>query len=441
MLEGTINILDIIGAIILISIIIIIVNFYKNSKIEKSPEYKYLTFGLITKLFGAVALAFIYTFYYGGGDTTEYFKGGKILSNLLFEKPIDYFRLLLSNSGNFAPDLKYINKSIWYSRSNEEWFMVKIVSVINLFSFNRYLISNIYISMFAFMGAWHMFKSFNYFFPKKYSISFISIFLLPSVIFWGSGILKDTITLSALGIFFYYFTMIVFKNKYSIINFIILFITGYIIIKLKAYILIGFIPGLLIGVFINYKNKIKNSLVRKVLSPIFLVGVSIFGTYTLISVMAVSEEYKIDGIEQRAKGFHSWHTTLGGSTYNLGEIEYTPIGILKKVPEAVNVTFFRPYLWEANSAVTLLSSIESLVLFLLFSYTLLKFRIRWFTTIFKNKFLTLAFVYTIFFGFAVGFTSYNFGALARYKIPVLPFFGFILLYFYSEIKVRKSLKN
>ena len=441
MLEGTINILDIIGAIILIAIIIIIVNFYKNSKIEKSPEYKYFTFGLITKLFGAVVLAFIYIFYYGGGDTTEYFKGGKILSNVLFEKPIDYFRLLLTSSGDFSPDLNYINKYIWYSKSNEEWFMVKIVSIINLFSFNRYLISNIYISIIAFMGAWHMFKAFNYFFPKKYLISFISIFLLPSVIFWGSGILKDTITLSALGLFFYYFIMIFFKNKYSIINFIILFIAGYVLIKLKAYILIGFIPGLLIGVFINYKNKIKNNLVRKVLSPIFLVGVSIFGAYTLISVMAVSEEYKIDGIEKRAKGFHTWHTTLGGSTYDLGKIEYTPIGILKKVPEAVNVTFFRPYLWEVDSAVTLLSSIESLAFLLLFLYTLLKFRIRWVTTIFKNKFLTLAFVYTIFFGFAVGFTSYNFGALARYKIPVLPFFAFILLYFYSEIKAKKRLKN
>jgi len=45
-------------------------------------------------------------------------------------------------------------------------------------------------------------------------------------------------------------------------------------------------------------------------------------------------------------------------------------------------------------------------------------------------------IFSIVFGFAVGFTSYNFGALARYKIPVMPFFSFLLLHFYFKYKEK-----
>ena len=167
MTEGTINIFDILGAIVLIAIIIIVANFYKNSKLEEKPEYKYFTWGLITKLVGAVALAFIYVFYYGGGDTQNYFLGAKTLSNSFFTEPYNYFRLLLLDNNEISSDLTHITRNIAYRRAPEEWFMVRITSVLNLFSFNRYLISSILISLIAFYGGWKMFKSFIYFFPKN----------------------------------------------------------------------------------------------------------------------------------------------------------------------------------------------------------------------------------------------------------------------------------
>lgn len=43
-------------------------------------------------------------------------------------------------------------------------------------------------------------------------------------------------------------------------------------------------------------------------------------------------------------------------------------------------------------------------------------------------------IYCLIFGFVVGFTSYNFGALGRYKIPIYSLFIFILLYLYQQYK-------
>ena len=441
MTEGTINIFDILGAIVLITMIIVVANFYKNSKLEEKPEYKYFTWGLITKIVGAVALAFVYVFYYGGGDTLYYFGGGKTLANTLFHDIQSYFRLLFSESKYFSTDLEHITHLIVFSRSPEEWFMVKITSFINLFSFNRYLISSVFISLIAFYGSWKMFKSFIYFFPKYHKAIFISVFMLPSVIFWSSGILKDTITFAALGIFFYHFVNIFFRRRFSLLSIIIIFITVYIIFKLKAYIILGFMPAIFIALYIKFKNIISNNLLRKLFAPVILLLMLFIGYFSILNLVNQSKKYEIDTIESRVEGFHTWHTTQGGSSYNLGNVEYTPIGIIKKIPEALNVTFFRPYIWEVKSPTSLLGSFESLAIFILFILIMWKYKLKWIIKSFNNSFLALAFIYSIIFGFAVGFTSYNFGALARYKVPVMPFFVFLLLYFYYKDKMETSTKS
>jgi hypothetical protein len=40
-------------------------------------------------------------------------------------------------------------------------------------------------------------------------------------------------------------------------------------------------------------------------------------------------------------------------------------------------------------------------------------------------------VFSIIFAFSVGFTSYNFGTLVRYKIPLMPFY-YIALFILSD---------
>ncbi len=444
MLEGIINIFDIIGAIFLVTIIILFSNIYKNTKLKAKPEYKYFTYGLITKIVGSVALALIYVFYYKGGDTIYYFLGGETLTNAFFASPSDYFKLLFKESNEFTLDLQSITNRINYYRSPEEWFMVRVTSILVFFSFNRYLITSIFVSIISFYGSWKLFKAFLYFFPNYQKAAFISIFLLPSVMFWGSGILKDTITFAALGVFFYHFVEILFKNRVSLSSILIMFISIIIIFKLKAYIIIGFLPAIIIAIYISKKNQITNNLIRRIFAPFFLIIMISVGYFLIINLVNQNNKYQISNLESRVKGFHSWHTTTGGSSYNLGKVEYTLIGIIKKIPESLNVTFFRPYLWEARNITSFVGAVESFVLTLLFLFIMWKYKFRWIRFSLKNSFLTLAMVYSIVFGFAVGFTSYNFGALARYKIPVMPFFSFWLLYFYYKyrfVSLRNKVKN
>ena len=125
----------------------------------------------------------------------------------------------------------------------------------------------------------------------------------------------------------------------------------------------------------------------------------------------------------------------------MGEIEYTPQGVLRKVPASLVVTLFRPFPWEANNFVMVMGALESLMILLLaLRFLILKFpSMRHF---FSNSMFLMMLIYIILLGFAVGFTSFNFGALARYKIPILSMFVFLLLALnfdplYSRDKVDK----
>ena len=121
-----------------------------------------------------------------------------------------------------------------------------------------------------------------------------------------------------------------------------------------------------------------------------------------------------------------------GSFYTLGDIEYSTMGMLKVFPKAINVSLFRPYIWEIRKPILLAASLEGIVTLYLTITLLFKTGfVRFLKLIASNPEVQFCLVFSIIFGFAVGFTSFNFGALARYKIPFMPFY-YIALFILSD---------
>ncbi len=84
---------------------------------------------------------------------------------------------------------------------------------------------------------------------------------------------------------------------------------------------------------------------------------------------------------------------------------------------------FRPYIWEARKIIVIPSAIEALFTLSLTTYVFFKVGVwRALLALFSDPVILFCLVFAIIFAFAVGFTSFNFGALARYKIPCLPFY-------------------
>ncbi|RMG83734.1 MAG: hypothetical protein D6707_00490 [Bacteroidetes bacterium] len=206
-------------------------------------------------------------------------------------------------------------------------------------------------------------------------------------------------------------------------------------------------PCFFYWLYLEAKKGIRHPFIRFVVSPfLFLVLISA-GLYSVYIVAESSDYYQLDNIENRVSGFHNWHGQLAekydASGYSLGEdVELTPGGILKKFIPAVIVGLFRPFLWEVRKVVQLLSAMENFVYLLLF--LILFFRLglwKFYRLIVKNPLIVFSLLYAVIFAFVVGFTSYNFGALVRYKIPLMPFLGAALALMFQYSKVGKKTRG
>ncbi|MBN4073019.1 hypothetical protein JYT74_03150, partial [Crocinitomix catalasitica] len=420
--------------------ITLILYFYKSSR-EDQKLYKYYLPAFYLKIVGGVAFALIYIYYYGFGDTFLYHRGAMVLSDVLANDPGTYLSLLLSEGRNFAPDLRQYAEQIQYSGTYEEWFMVKILSPIEFISFKSYLVVTLFTSILSFWGAWKLFRVFADILKTRIFLAFFAAFLIPSVVFWGGGVLKDTVTLATLNYIIYVLYFSFFKKNFSFVALAKIVVAAYVIIGLKAYIFIALIPGLVFAFYLQFRKSIDSIVIRIIVGPILFAGLTIGAFMFLQNVATQSEKYDVEKLESRVVGFHTWHRDVGGSTYDLGEIEYTTGGVASKIPAGLNVTFFRPYVWEAGNPVVFISSLESLSFLLLFLYVLYKTNLTFFKRLSTEPILYGLFFYCLIFGFAIGFTSYNFGALIRYKIPIFALSVFILFYIIDTTKVKSTDKK
>lgn len=116
------------------------------------------------------------------------------------------------------------------------------------------------------------------------------------------------------------------------------------------------------------------------------------------------------------------------------------MGILQKAPEALFVTYFRPFpIIDTKNASTLFEGIQSFTLLMISLFVFFRLgpkRLVQYTL--TNPHVRAFMVFALLFGFVVGFTSYNFGALSRYKIPALPFYTTSLCILYAEFLIKKQ---
>lgn len=132
----------------------------------------------------------------------------------------------------------------------------------------------------------------------------------------------------------------------------------------------------------------------------------------------------------------------GENYFDIGGFDGTWSGLISKFPVATSAGLFRPYLWEARSFVMALGGMENLWLLLLALGTLYKagprFLVRCLSSI---PILLMAFLFAIMFAFLIGVTTPNFGALVRFKIPLVPLFVAALFIVRYLSSISKQVKN
>lgn len=411
--------------------------------VTDSVNRRYFFPALSIRIVGALMVGFLYQFYYDGGDTFAYHThGSRPLWEAIVESPANGFRLLFMN-GEYGPGIWRTANQVWYWNDPQSFFVIRIAAILDLFTFSTYSATAVLFAVIAFTGGWMFYLTFYRLYPDMHLWIAVSVLFVPTVVFWGSGIFKDTITLAGLGVATYSFHQVFIQRKIKIGSLLLLTVSVLVIFSIKKYILLCFLPAMLLWCVSTNLSNVSSKMLRVVLAPVMGIVAAFMGYYAVLKVGEGDRRYEISKLAETAKITaydirYGWGARTGdGSGYTLGELDGSWQSMIALAPQAINISLFRPYPWEVSNPLMFLSAVEALLLLLLTLYVIARVRWKFFFYLGKPDVL-FCFVFAIIFAFAVGVSTFNFGTLSRYKIPMMPYFllalGIILNYWKRDRK-------
>lgn len=419
----------------------------KAIKYQGTTLFNYFIKGFFAHMGGCILYAMVVQYYYGYGDAFGFYQGGQAIRKLLASNG-NLFNTFFLDGEELLKIYKLAGGDDMYMEAglsnNASLIIYKITAIFSYISFNSFLIISLFFGLFAFAGVWKMFCIFNELLNKYHEkILVYSIVFLPSICFWGSGLMKDSLCLGFVGFIFSNGYSIFVKKTFKLSSIVVLLFSLYFLYVIKSYIastlILASLLTYLIGIILKSKgNIIKLSFVLLVL----LISVGFLSFSISSTVASVIEESKSQ-IENFKNSYESISDTDENSMagFKEADFEFTLSNIILRVPLKTTSTLYRPFIWETRKPIMMFSAVESLLMLLAAAFVLIKCRIsRFFYYIAIHPEIFFAFVFTVLLAAVVGYTTFNFGSMVRYRLPILPFYCFLLIAIYknSEQQVKKK---
>ncbi|NPA33535.1 MAG: hypothetical protein GXO48_01210 [Chlorobi bacterium] len=419
----------------LYAIVLTILFLFIAIRLKDPPgNWKILMIGFSAHVISAITFVVFMSTYYGYlGDALFYFNTTAILFKNLISKPYLAFELLFSDLENINPLEKL---RLFGTTDSEVITMARLTLPFYILGMGMFTPTGVLISILPFTGKFFLLKALRKAVPSA-TMSILNkvslaVFLLPTALFWGTSILKESFIMFAVGTLFLSLQMLGRGNFLLAIPLIA--IAYSVIAGLKAWVLYVFLGSLSISLTIYTLNipRIKqDALLRSATLLIFLI---IGGLIGYLGAKEVLKEM-IDNLLQVAYGFQTWHTYLG---QKYGQSSYTLLTIpdllyarwwqfLLAFPEALFTALYRPFLFEIDRLSEALVLPENLFLLILSIKVIGRFKRVW-INLRKSPVLLSSFIFGILSLYIVGLVSFNFGAMVRYRIPgLIPLIATLLL--------------
>ena len=151
-------------------------------------------------------------------DTLNYFLGSKSIVNLILYD-FDKGYAVLMNTDSHYNSLSSFNVETGYPPtymfSGDKTFNVcRLSFFLTLLGLKSFLLTSILTACFSYVGIWKIYKLLIMFYPKYLKEFAYLVLFIPSLIFWGSGIMKDSFVLCSTCWISYNFYMLLSEEKY-----------------------------------------------------------------------------------------------------------------------------------------------------------------------------------------------------------------------------------
>ena len=405
-------------------------NFFKNSPFSSGS----LQFAFSIRVISSLAVFYIYSEYYSvreEADTFKYFDDSYYMSQTLWNHPLDFIQMLFGiNCDTTYFHENYFNQMSNWVRSydnglfNDNRLVIRFNAFIRIFSFGNYHVHALVFNLIALIGSVSMGKVFYAISGSKLK-SYMTVFLIPSLVFWSSGVLKEAILIFALGTFLYHFHE-ASRGKWSRKRGPILLLMAGVLMVMKLYVFAAFLPACICYyVARNQKRTIATY-------------VGLFASFLLVALglgVLKPELSFIHLIVDKQRDFINLaHYFEVNSAFPMEYLQANLWSLIKASPEAILNAFTKPWVGEVNSVLFIPPLVENSLLLLA---VLLCFYWSKKRSPKQFKFILLCLSFTLTLYLIIGLTTPITGALVRYKIPAAPFLGITILMFLDTRKIPK----
>ena len=386
------------------------------------PTKKLQFFFLLKLLFGGI-YAYIHYYYYIG-DTWEYFKYGKILFDVFQESPIEFLRLTLMPRPDIIPEKwTQIADVIPYWHQSSGYTMIRLQAILHFFSLGNYPVHVVFWNFFSTLGLAYIYTSIRKFYKDDNDALLYSIFLIPSFLFWGSGVHKEAVCFFSLGVILHHFLKLI-KEPTQLSNWIFVLSSAFLLILIRPYAFLLFLPILLTLAWCHNNSKavLGKYAVIYTLSSIFLVLLSSFTSFNVF-----------EKIRRMREVYYKYY--IGESDISLPTIDANLTSILMATPTAFYNVVFRPTYWDTQNFLASLAFWETYILLALLFFFIIYGRF----VLAEKQALFYGFLFfSISYILLIGLTINNLGAIVRYRsVPYLFLISAIWM-LYSEKKFQQK---
>lgn len=354
-----------------------------------------------------------------GGDAVLYTRSASVLKKML-DSSFDWaagevFAMLLQRPSVFDHLVE--------GAQNNTGSMFAITAWLLYFLGGSDYAANFFASGLAFLGALGIYAAFQDAAPEMPSRRlFVATALFPSIAFWTSALHKESFCIAGVGAVLTAWRA-VHRGRYIMAA--LLAPAGLSAILLfRAPVFAPLLLGIAVFFVLDRLRRVKGP-DTFIVGPAYLTAAAVFITGGMVLLTRLSPALSLDRLgETVALKQGGWSLSQGGSSFggDVGTLSATQQ--LLRAPVALLNALFRPQLFDVHNFGALISALEMTVITWLVARSVIHLGPRGVVMrIQRSPFLAMCAVVTLVGCAFVGLVTLNFGSLARYRVPFLPFYG------------------
>jgi hypothetical protein len=393
----------------------------------------------LLKIMAGTALWAIYTYLYtdrATADVFKYFDDSAHMFKALPDHPGDYLRMLFG-IGNDAPEflsLYYAEMNNWERHFesnlyNDAHTIIRYNALVRLFSFGEFHVHTVVSAFLSLTGMIGLYRAFVRTLPGLERILMAVVFLLPSVLFWASGVIKECLLFFGLGLLIHVLDRMSHERSRWFDAPALAFILV-LLFFLKFYVLMSLIPALVLLFWAHRSRR-----------P--WLGLKLLVVYGAFVILGLNLHHFIPGLDvlgiltMKQRDFVGLALKMNSGSFVMPVLLLPdPVLFIRQAPYALYITLLGPLVHAGPGALGLVSLLENLGI-LMFLCCCIYFRRPWKEV---DQALVLSLIcYVVMLALVIGWTTPVMGAIVRYRTPLLPFLMIIGLLILDRGKLLRRL--